>query len=37
VLEAAESDLYDLLSFDNLAPMIATLFEKYREQIHSAR
>lgn len=42
-LEAAEHDLYDVLILDNLerlgdlAPMIATLFKKYKKQIHSAR
>jgi DNA invertase Pin-like site-specific DNA recombinase len=42
-LEAAERDLYDVLILDNLerlgdlAPMIATLFKRYKKQIHSAR
>lgn len=42
-VKAAEQDMYDVLIMDNvermgdLAPMLSTLFKRYRKQLHSAR
>jgi site-specific DNA recombinase len=42
-IQAAEQNLYDVLIMDNvermgdLAPMLSTLFKRYRKQLHSAR
>jgi len=42
-IEAAEQNKYDVLIMDNiermgdLAPMLSTLFKKYKKQLHSAR